>query len=128
MQIAILVVLVLILVVIAPWMLAVLAAAAVAYGLWVVVTGLVFFVLFVGIVGWQGIQARKPVISSKTEKAIERANEEFRRKEAEKASVTSAISSEPVQDKPRKLIKCRSCSAEIEKFSMFCPVCGKKPI
>ncbi|NQD77016.1 hypothetical protein [Pseudomonas sp. CM27] len=128
MQIAILVVLILILIVIAPWMLAVVAAAAVAYGLWVVTAGVVFFVLLAGLSLYHGIKARKPVISSKTERAIERANEEFRRKEAEQAAATNPAPLEPVQNKPRKLVVCRSCSAEIEKFSMFCPVCGKKPI
>ncbi|MEC4024535.1 MULTISPECIES: hypothetical protein [Pseudomonas] len=126
MQIAILVVLTLILIVLAPWLLAVVAAAAVAYGLWVVVTGVVFFLLLVGVTWYHGVQSRRPVISSKTEMAIQRANEEFRRKQAEQAA--EDVPEEPAQEKPRRLIACRSCSAKIEKFSMFCPACGKKPI
>lgn len=126
MQIAILAVLILILVVMAPWLLAVAAAAAVAYGLWVVITGVTFFLLLVGVTWYHGAKSRRPVISTETEMAIERVNEEFRRKAAEQAD--DAVASKPVQVKPKRLITCRSCSAGIEKFSMFCPVCGKKPI
>lgn len=126
MQVAILVVLILILVVMAPWILAVAAAAVVAYGLWVIVTGVVFFLLIIGMAWFHCAQSRRPVISIETEMEIERVNEEFRRKEADR--VKSEVISDPGKDKPRRLIACRSCSAEIEKFSMFCPVCGKKPI
>ena len=128
MQLAILVVLILILVSISPWVLALAAAAVVAYGVWVVAVGVVFFVISVGLAWYHGYQTRKPVISSETERAIERVNEEFRQREAEQASSIVSAPSEPAQGKPRRLIVCRSCSAEIEKFSMFCPVCGKKPI
>ncbi|AZL69201.1 hypothetical protein [Pseudomonas oryziphila] len=128
MQLAILVVLILILVCISPWVLALAAAAVVAYGVWVVAIGVVFFVIAVGMAWHHGYWARKPVISSESERAIERVNEEFRRKEAEQASATASAPSEPAQAKSIRLIICRSCSAEVEKFSMFCPVCGKKPI
>ncbi|WP_369991321.1 hypothetical protein [Pseudomonas xanthosomatis] len=125
MQLAILIVLILILVSISPWVLALAAAAVVAYGIWVVVVGVAFFVMVVGMAWFHGFQARRPVISTKTERAIERANEEFRRREAEQVS---SVAAEPEPVKPRKLTTCRSCSASIEKFTMFCPVCGKKPI
>ncbi|HDS0941430.1 TPA: hypothetical protein QDZ12_004753 [Pseudomonas putida] len=127
MQIAILVVLILILVSISPWVLGLVVAAAVAYGVWVVALGVAFFLIAVGVACYHGFQSNRPVISSDTERAIERANNEFRRKEAERAQVDQAAV-EPVPVKQRKMIICRSCSAEIEKFSMFCPVCGKKPI
>ncbi|MBF8765331.1 MULTISPECIES: hypothetical protein [Pseudomonas] len=126
MQIAILAVLILILIVLAPWLLAVVAAAAVAYGLWVVVTGVAFFLLLIGVTWYHGVKSRRPLISSKTEMAIQRVNEEFRRKQAEHAA--EDVPNESAQEKPRRLIACRSCSAKIEKFSMFCPACGKKPI
>jgi len=127
MQIAILVVLTLILIVLAPWLLAVVAAAAVAYGLWVVITGVAFFLLLVGVTWYHSVQSRRPLISSKTEMAIQRANEEFRRKQAEQ-SAAEDMPEEQAQEKPRRLMACRSCSANIEKFSMYCPACGKKPI
>lgn len=128
MQVAIFVVLVLILVVMAPWVLALAAAAVVAYGIWVVVTGLVFFLLSLGLAAYYGYKSRRPTISSELEATIKRVNDEYRRKQAEAGESTRAVVVDPVKQKPKKLISCRVCSAEIEKFSLFCPVCGKNPI
>lgn len=128
MQIAILVVLILILASISPWVIALAAAIAVAYGIWVVVAAVLFVLMAIFCAWFHAFRERKPMISRETERTIELVNEEFRRRAAEEASCAVSKPKDPAQANPRRLIICRSCSAEIEKYSMFCPVCGKKPI
>lgn len=138
MQLAILLVLILIAVILAPWLLGVIAVLVAAYGLWLAVAfALTIAAIAIGAVvlliyfSGRGL-FKKHDISSGTEQKIAEANRLFRAKEAARLAVAEQeeLKYKEIMDRAKKsgLTTCKSCSASIEKHSMYCPECGKSPI
>ncbi len=135
MQLAILIVLLLILLVLAPWLLGVIAVAAAAYGAWIVagfvltVVASVIFLMLPGL--FQGLFSSRK-ISSNVEQQIAEANRIYREKEAarrEPEEQEQRLCSEAIEKgKASSFVQCKSCSAEIQRYGMYCPKCGKSPI
>ncbi|WET11875.1 zinc ribbon domain-containing protein [Pseudomonas sp. D3] len=135
MQRAILLVLILIAVILAPWLLGVIAVLIAAYGLWVVVAGaLSFMVVAVYLLVYflrRRLLSRRDV-SSRIEQQISEANRLHRAKDAGNGSVVAQenfaekVESERVSKK--RMTICKKCEASIEKHSMYCPQCGKSPV
>lgn len=135
MLLAILLVLILIACILAPWLIPFALAAVSLYGVFIVVIGAVVVSVTVGgfvifVVG-QVLQSRrdnqKRIESEiKISRQIEESNRIFREKErlAEIEKSMAAASEKPVI---RMKIVCQSCTAEIDRASMYCPVCGKAP-
>lgn len=135
MQRAILVVLILIAVILAPWLLGVIAALIVAYGFWLVVTASLTFavtVLFLLIYALnKGFFSRKTGPSMIDQQIVE-VNKQHRANEAAKRAISnnreSLIDKQAELAVKKKMGTCKSCEASIEKYSMYCPKCGKSPV
>lgn len=138
MQLAILLVLILIAVILAPWLLGVIAVLVAAYGLWLAVAfALTIAAIAIGAVvlliyfSGRGL-FKKRDISSGTEQKIAEANRLFRAKEAARLAVAEQeeLKYKEIIDRAKKArpATCKSCSASIENHSMYCPECGKSPI
>lgn len=135
MQLAILLVLILIAVILAPWLLGVIAALVVAYGLWLVIAGVISLsvvALFLLVYGLKQGFFPKPAVSSAIELKIAEANDQYRAKEAEKRAVNKQENlvreAERVRVREKRMTTCKKCEASIEKHSMYCPKCGKSPV
>jgi membrane protein implicated in regulation of membrane protease activity len=135
MQLAILLVLILIAVILAPWLLGVIAIVVAAYGLWLVAAfaltiaaGIVILVVY----SLRHGLFQKRDMSSRMGQKIAEANRLHRVKEAAQRSVAAQeeLKYQEILDRAKKAstATCKSCSASIEKYSMYCPKCGKSPI
>ena len=129
MQLAILLVLILIAVILAPWLLGLIAVGIAAYGLWLIISlavAAVFTILVVGVILMSG---SKRSMSSKTEQIISEVNEQYREKEAAERAAARAASeigqAEIERVKKVRVVECPNCSATIAKHSLYCPQCGK---
>ena len=92
MQLAILLVLIVIAVILAPWLLGLIAVGIAAYGLWLIISlavAAVFTILVVGVILMSG---SKRSMSSKTEQIISEVNEQYREKEAAERAAARAAS------------------------------------
>ena len=135
MQFAILLVLILIAVILAPSLLGVIAALIVAYGFWPVVTASLTFavtVLFLLIYALnKGFFSRKAGRSA-IDQQIAEANKQHRANEAAKRAISSnresLIDTQAERVVKKKMGACKNCKASIEKYSMYCPKCGKSPV
>ncbi|VVO24010.1 hypothetical protein [Pseudomonas fluorescens] len=136
MQLAILLALILIAVILAPWLLGVIAVLVAAYGLWLAVAfALTIAAIAIGavvlLISRRGL-VKKRDISSGAEQKIAEANRLYRAKEAARRAVAAQEELKyietPERDKKASTATCKSCSASIEKHSMYCPKCGKSPI
>lgn len=145
MQKAILCVLILIAVILAPWllvpMIALVAALVAAYGAFMMIAlGLLI------VVGIALLFARNP---KTLEDSLRERNKEFNRKYMEQAKKESLAreegevagkgqtekltaytekepTKEPTPHSPR-MIKCPNCAESISKYGLWCPKCGKDP-
>ena len=129
MQLAILLVLIVIAVILAPWLLGRIAVGIAAYGLWLIISlavAAVFTILVVGVILMSG---SKRSMSSKTEQIISEVNEQYREKEAAERAAARAASeigqAEIERVKKVRVVECPNCSATIAKHSLYCPQCGK---
>ena len=129
MQLAILLVLIVIAVILAPWLLGLIAVGIAAYSLWLIISlavAAVFTVLVVGVILMSG---SKRSMSSKTEQIISEVNEQYREKEAAERAAARAASeigqAEIERVKKVRVVECPNCSATIAKHSLYCPQCGK---
>lgn len=131
MQLAILLVLIVIAVILAPWLLGLIAVAIAAYGLWLIISlavavAVVVSILVVGVILMSG---SKRSVSSNTEQMISQVNEQYRAKEAaERAAAREASAIEQAEIervKKVRVVECPNCSATITKHSLYCPQCGK---
>ncbi|NNA32568.1 hypothetical protein [Pseudomonas lundensis] len=129
MQIAILLVLVVIAVILAPWLLGVAAIAVAAYGLWVAVGMVIAAVVFVLVIGVMMFSSRSQPSSGRTEQMIAEVNQKHREKEAaEQAAARENIALEQAEVetiKKARVMECPHCSASIAKHSLYCALCGK---
>lgn len=132
MQLAILIVLVLILLVLAPWLIGVIAVLAAAYGVWLVAAFVISIVVGVVcvLIYALGTSFSKPrAVSSSTEAKIAEANRAYREKEAARRELErqEQLKYDEIieRTKASRLIACKSCHASIEKHGPYCPVCGK---
>lgn len=135
MQLAILLVLILIAVILAPWLLGVIAALIFAYGIWLVIAAaltLVFVLVVLVVYGLKRGLFPKRQLSSGIEQKIADVNSQHRAREAAKRVVDNhvapALQAEPVRASEKRLTVCKKCEASIEKHSMYCPKCGKSPV
>lgn len=137
MQLAILIVLIIIAVVLAPWLLGVALALLALYGLWVLVAAIAavvgLLVLAVALSAGKVLASRRPpsMLSDKTEQMIAKANEKFRadaaaldRSEVAKTMEAGLVTEEHRQGNYRE---CPSCKEQMPKYGLFCPHCGKDP-
>ena len=129
MQLAILLVLIVIAVILAPWLLGLIAVGIAAYSLWLIISlavAAVFTILVVGVILMSG---SKRSMSSKTEQIISEVNEQYREKEAAERAAARAASeigqAEIERVKKVRVVECPNCSATIAKHSLYCPQCGK---
>jgi ribosomal protein L32 len=134
MQLAILVVLIFIAVVLAPWVVGVFAVLVAAYGLWLVIA---FAMTLVGsavallVYSLAQRRTRARAFSATPEEKIAEANRLYREKEsAQRKSRTEEIhqGASMGRQKAPRLIECKNCGASIARHSMFCPECGKPPL
>lgn len=123
MQKAILCVLILIAVILAPWLLVPLIAFVVAYGAWLALAAalLVLFLLVLALKDKLFAPSRGSIDS-----VAQESNERYREK-VEAAELLKAAEPPRPKQKPRTKVSCSKCHAEIERHSMFCPACGKDP-
>lgn len=135
MQLAILLVLILIAVILAPWLLGVIAALIVAYGLWLVIAGVISLsvvAVFLLVYGLKHEFFPKPDVSSAIEQKIAEVNSQYRAKEAAKRMVNKQVhlaqNEELVRVREKRMTTCKKCESSIEKHSMYCPKCGKSPV
>ncbi|MGO2452583.1 zinc ribbon domain-containing protein [Pseudomonas taetrolens] len=129
MQLAILLVLIVIAVILAPWLLGLIAVGIAAYGLWLIISLAVAAVFSILVVSAILMSGSKRTISSKTEQIISEVNEQYREKEAaERAAAheASEIGQAKIERvKKVRVVECPNCSATIAKHSLYCPQCGK---
>ena len=129
MQLAILLVLIVIAVILAPWLLGLIAVAIAAYGLWLIISLAVAVVVSILVVGVILMSGSKRSVSSNTEQLISQVNEQYRAKEAaERAAAREASVIEQAEIervKKVRVVECPNCSATIAKHSLYCPQCGK---
>ena len=129
MQLAILLVLIVIAVILAPWLLGLIAVGIAAYGLWLIISLAVAAVFSILVVSAILMSGSKRTISSKTEQIISEVNEQYREKEAaERAAAREASEigqAEIERVKKMRVVECPNCSAMIAKHSLYCPQCGK---
>jgi uncharacterized protein (DUF58 family) len=144
MQKAILCVLILIALILAPWLLvpiiALVAALVAAYG-----TLMIFALGLLVVAGIALLFVRKP---KTLEDSLRERNKEFNRKYMEQAKKESPereegevaakgqaeklvatekeLTNEPTSRSPR-MIKCPHCAESISKYGLWCPKCGKDP-
>lgn len=135
MQLAILVVLIVIAVILAPWLLGVFAFLVAAYGLWLVViaiTSAAVVGIFLTAYGLRRGFFHKSVASSMIEQQIAVANAQHRAKEAARIAVENKERDQrqEVGDSvvPARMTICKNCQSSIQKYSMYCPLCGKSPV
>lgn len=135
MLLAILLVLILIACLLAPWLIPAALTIASLYGAVVVVAGaLVAF----GMVGGLVFMIAKAVIDDRKMKRQRVESDERQRLQIEegariireKERLASAAHGQG-EDQPRVAarlkINCQNCAAEIDRGSMYCPACGKSP-
>ncbi|VVO36555.1 hypothetical protein PS689_05433 [Pseudomonas fluorescens] len=131
MQLAILLVLILIAVILAPWLLWVVFAGAFAYGTALVATAavaLVFFLIFAFKDKLKSFQSR-----SRVDAQIRAANEIIRQKDAEReASIAMKHARQDELETKSEAYTgrrrvCAHCQVEIMAGSLYCPSCGKQP-
>lgn len=123
MQIAILAVLALIACILAPWLLGVLVAGIALYGIWLVIGLIVSIIVGALCLLWFVLSPPRRSRPSRTEQMISEANLQTRAKEAVERLEHEAVLAQP--KKTVKTVACASCNAEIAKYSLYCPVCGK---
>lgn len=135
MQLAILLVLIVIAVILAPWLLGVIAVLAAAYGVWLVagiiltaafaLIGLVIYIVRISF-------APRDKISSSSEFKIAEANRLYRERESlqRAADAESELKSREILARTNlaRTMVCKNCSESIKKNSLYCPNCGKPPI
>lgn len=129
MQKAILCVLILIAVILAPWLLVPMIALVVAYGAWLAVAAIVLVLFLLAL-------TLKDKLFAANHKSIDRvareSNERYREKVAaaerlKAAERTFAAEPSKPERKPRTKVNCSQCQSEIDRHSMYCPACGKDP-
>lgn len=130
MQLLIVLLLVLIVFILAPWMIWVAAAGVAAWGLWLLIGGGVILIATVIGLTWASLSGRLSDSKAKSsmDRKIAEANEIIRAKEAAKASGAESVErseSSALKVKAKPSIDCAHCGREMPKFEMFCPACGK---
>lgn len=123
MQKAILCVLILIAVILAPWLLVPIIALVVAYGAWLAVAAIVLVLFLLALTLKDKLFAAD---RGSIDKMAWESNERYREKVAAAERLKAAEPPKPEQ-KLRKKVNCSQCRAEIERHSMYCPACGKDP-
>lgn len=138
MQVAILVVLIIIAVVLAPWLIGVVVALAALYGAWLVVAGVASAVLLIVAVlffiGGNAVFGALMRDSSKSRinDQIWEANKIFAEKERLK-KLEAAAELQRIQEASARaeasgtMIHCPHCDGLISKHGLFCPHCGNDP-
>lgn len=126
MQLAILLVLILIAILIAPWLIGVIVALAALYGVWVVVGAItVGAVVIVGTTLVLALEKLRKKSSSRTiDLQIAEANRAHREK-MESAPVEAPIIEKAVNKAVRTRL-CPSCEGSVPIGSLYCPSCGKQ--
>lgn len=126
MQLAILLVLILIAILIAPWLIGVIVALAALYGVWLVVGAVT-----VGVIAMAGMavilildKARKTASSRSIDLQIAEANRAHRER-MESASVEAPVLEKKV-NKAVRTKPCPSCEGNVPVGSLYCPSCGKQ--
>lgn len=129
MQLAILIVLIIIAVILAPWLLGLIAIAIAAYGMWLVISLVAAAVISLLVIVVILLSSSSKPASSNTERMMAEVNEQFRAKEAaQRAAAVEAAEialAESERIKKVRVMECPSCSATIPKHSLYCPQCGK---
>jgi membrane protein implicated in regulation of membrane protease activity len=135
MQLAILLVLILIAVILAPWLLTVIAALIAAYGLWLIIAAALSLTLVVVVLlvySFKNVFFPKRDVSSRIEQQIAEVNIQNRAKEAAKRALnkqeTMIRQAELERVSKKRMVACKKCEASIERHSMYCPKCGKIPV
>ncbi|MCE0757102.1 hypothetical protein LU683_29920 [Pseudomonas asiatica] len=125
MQLAILLVLILIAILIAPWLIGVIVALAALYGVWVVVGAItVGAVVIVGTTLVLVLEKLRKKSSSRTiDLQIAEANRAYR--ERMESSPVEAPALEKKVSKAVRTKPCPSCEGNVPVGSLYCPSCGK---
>ncbi|WP_434681368.1 hypothetical protein J3P77_09675 [Pseudomonas sp. R1-18] len=134
MQLVIVILLVLILLVLAPWMLFVFLAGALAYGTVVAAAGAI--ALAVGLIFVVVLLFKEKISAFRSKSSIDAqirsGNEIYRAKEAarqaEQAQKPASTPAQELQPEPYRgrLRPCSYCQVEIAVGSLYCPSCGKQ--
>ena len=129
MQLAILLVLIVIAIILAPWLLGLVAVVIAALGFWLLISLVAAVVVSLLVIGFIVVSGSSKPVSSKTVQIITEVNEEFRAKEVAKmaaARASAAIKEAEIERvKKVRVVECPNCSATIAKHSLYCPQCGK---
>ncbi|GGU84403.1 hypothetical protein GCM10009504_45950 [Pseudomonas laurentiana] len=126
MQLAILLVLILIAILIAPWLIGVIVALAALYGTWVVMSAIAVGVVV--IVGTIVVLAIEKFREKTRVRAIDLQIAEVNR--AHRERMDSAPVEAPINEKAaNKAVRtklCTSCEGDVPIGSLYCPCCGKQ--
>ncbi|HBP5293145.1 hypothetical protein JTL84_03740 [Pseudomonas aeruginosa] len=124
-QVAILVVLIIIAFILAPWLIGVAIALVAAYGVWLVLSAAIVVVLGISFVLLHGFREylfyKGPGISEK----IDKVNEEFLLREKSKQELTPDPPEEPKVHQSKRVALCKHCGGEIRGYTLYCPSCGR---
>ncbi|HFX1569770.1 TPA: hypothetical protein ACID4M_004716 [Pseudomonas aeruginosa] len=124
-QVAILVVLIIIAFILAPWLIGVAVALVAAYGIWLVLSASIVVVIGISFVIFHGLREYLFYNGSGISEKIDKVNEEFLLREKNKQELTPDPPEEPKVHQSRKVALCKHCGGEIRGYTLYCPICGK---
>ncbi|MGP5773009.1 hypothetical protein [Pseudomonas aeruginosa] len=124
-QVAILVVLIIIAFVLAPWLIGVAVALVAAYGVWLVLSASIVVVIGISFVIFHGLREHLFYNGSGISEKIDKVNEEFLLRERNKQELTPDPPEEPKVHQSKKVALCKHCGGEIRGYTLYCPSCGK---
>ncbi|EOB7986276.1 TPA: hypothetical protein ACNRRD_006237 [Pseudomonas aeruginosa] len=124
-QVAILVVLIIIAFILAPWLIGVAVALVAAYGIWLVLSASIVVVIGISFVIFHGLREYLFYNGSGISEKIDKVNEEFLLREKNKQELTPDQPEEPKVHQSRKVALCKHCGGEIRGYTLYCPSCGK---
>ncbi|HCE3792318.1 TPA: hypothetical protein NEP29_005130 [Pseudomonas aeruginosa] len=124
-QVAILVVLIIIAFILAPWLIGVAVALVAAYWIWLVLSASIVVVIGISFVIFHGLREYLFYNGSGISEKIDKVNEEFLLREKNKQELTPDPPEEPKVHQSRKVALCKHCGGEIRGYTLYCPSCGK---